>query len=233
MAIPIIPLITTALSLISSGSKAAKAKKAEKDAEKLLGEAPKYRPNQSILSYYDQALTKYNTAPTDTAEYKRDSQAIKQGTVQGLSSLNKLRSGNVASIIQGQNNALLNAAVKAESRKIREFDVLGNATRIKAGEEGKAFQQNEIMPFEGKYNLLTTKAAGYRAAQRQDTQNAYNNASAAFSEIAAGDNRDSWGTGKNVWGQPTRTVMGKSFTKPQYTKLNNTWGSYRSNYRTQ
>lgn len=229
----IIPLATAAYSIGSSAVKAGKAKKAESKAEEMVNNTPKYKANQSILNYYDQALQKYNTAPTDTAAYKRDSQAIQQGTVQGLSSLNKLRSGNVASIIQGQNNALLNAAVKAESKKAQEFATLGSATNMKAGQEGKAFQQNEIYPFEAKYNLQTMKAAGYRAGQRQDTQNAYNNAMAAVSTFADGSSNDSWGTGKNILGQPTRTVMGQSFTKPKYTRLNNTWGSYRSNYATQ
>lgn len=181
MAIPLIPIITTALSLLSSASQKAQAKKAEKQAEDSLKNAPKYSPNQSILNYYDTALRKYNTSPTDTAQYKLDKRNINQSTVQALSSLNKLRSGNVANIIQGQNNSLLKAAAIADNRKQQEFNVLGNATGMKAGQDAKAFQQNELYPFEGNYNLLTAKAAGARANQRQATQNAYNNANAVVS----------------------------------------------------
>lgn len=68
--------------------------------------------------------------------------------MQALSSLNKLRSGNVANIIQGQNNSLLKAAVAGEQRKARDLDVLRGATGMKAGEEGKEFQYNQIAPFE-------------------------------------------------------------------------------------
>lgn len=224
----IIPLITTGISLLSSANQKAQAKRAEKQAEESLNNAPKYKPNQSILDYYSKALQRYNTSPTDTAQYKMDKQNIGQSTVQALASLNKLRSGDVASIIQGKNNSLLKAAVNAENRKAQEFNVLGNATNMKAGQDVKAFQQNELYPFEGKYNLMTMKAAGNRAASRQSLQNAYNNASSAVGVLAGGDN--DWGTGRNMWGQQTRTVMGKTFTKPQYNKVNNAWGANRSNY---
>jgi len=200
MAFPIIPLITAAMSLGSAAVQKRKAKLAEKEAENMIGGSPKYKPNQSILNYYENALRKFNTAPTDTAQYKSDKQNIKQSTVQALSSLNKLRLGDVSNIIQGQNNSLLKAAVNAENRKAQEFAVLGQASQMKAGQDAKAFQQNELYPFEAKYNLLTMKAAGERANQRQSTQNAYQNASAAASILAGGDGLGGEGNGKSTWG---------------------------------
>lgn len=235
MPVQIIPLITTALSLLSSGSAAAKAKKAEKKLEEDLKGSPKYRPNQSILNYYKEALNRFNTAPTDTAQYKSDKQNIKQGTTQALSSLNKLRTTDVANIVQGQNNSLLKAAVNAENRKAQEFNVLGTAAQMKAGEDTKAFKQNELYPFEAKYNLESMKAAGYRATQRQSIQNAYNNASSIWATSKKdddGDSGDGWGTGVNIWGQPTRKVAGQTFTRGNYNRLNNAWMANRENYRT-
>jgi len=228
VAFPIIPLITAAISLGSSAVAKRKAKQAEKEAENMLGGSPKYKPNQSILNYYDEALRRYQTSPTDTAQYKMDKQNIKQSTVQGLSSLNKLRIGDVSNLIQGQNNSLLKAMTNAENRKPQEFQVLGQAARMKAGEDSAAFRQNELYPFEGKYNLMTMRAAGERANQRQSTQNAYQNALAAASIMADGDGGD-WGTDKDWLGRPTRSVMGETFTKPKYNKLNNAWSANRSN----
>lgn len=210
MPLPIIPIITAAASLGSAAVKARKAKQTEKQLEESLNGSPKYRPNQSILNYYDESLRKYKTSPTDTAEYKRDAQNIKQGTVQALSSLNKLRSGNVAGIVHGQNNALLNAVAKAENRKEREFSVLGNAANMKTGQEGKAFSQNELYPFEAKYNLLSTKAAGYRADQRQNTQNLFNNAMAVASGLAGDENGD--GKGKD-W---LKGIFGNAGQRSEY-----------------
>lgn len=190
MPFPIIPLITTALSLASSASAKAKAKKAEKQAED--STLPTYRQNKSILDYYDTALRRYNTNTADTSEYKLQKQLINQGTVQGLSSLNKLRSGNVAGLINGQNNALLKAEVAGEQRKARDLDVLGRATGMKANEGAKEFQYNQVAPFEKTYNLLTAKAGGYRQVQNAAIQNAYNNAGAAASIMAGGNGTDSF-----------------------------------------
>lgn len=231
MPFPIIPLITAAFSLGSSAVKKRKAQQAEKKAEETLASSPRYKPNQSILDYYKKALNKFETAPTDTAQYKSDRQNIKQGTTQALSSLNKLRTGDVANIVQGQSNSLFKAAVNAENRKEREFGILGQAANMKAGQEAKAFQQNELYPFEAKYNLETMKAAGLRSDQRQSTQNFYNNALAAAEILAGGDkdDDDKWGTGTNWLGQQTRSLMGQSFTRGKYNKLNNAWGSNRGN----
>lgn len=181
----IIPLLTTGYSIYQSASSASKAKKAENALEESLKNTPQYKPNQSILDYYQTALNKYNTNPTDTREYKATQQGIKQGTVQGLKYLQDRRSGmaGVPSLIAGQNNALLNAAVKSEQRKDAELSRVGQAAGMKAAEEGKAFQQNKIYPFEGRYNLLAMKAAGERANQRVASQNAYNNLSAAGSLV--------------------------------------------------
>jgi len=181
----IIPLITTAISLGASAVAKRKAKKSEALLEGMT--PPAYKANQSIVNYYDKALQRYNTNITDTAEYKMNNQNIKQGTVQGLSTLNKLRSGNVAGLIQNQNNALLGAAVAGERRKIQEFNVLGQATGMKAGEGQKEFQYNQIAPFEQNYNLLAMKAGNQRQVQNQSMQNAYNNANAAASILAGGD----------------------------------------------
>lgn len=227
----IIPLATAAYSVYNSAHAASKAKKAENQLEDSLNNAPKYKPNSSILQYYDEALRKYNANPSDTREYKMASQGIKQGTVQGLNYLQDRRSGlaGVPTLIANQNNSLLKAAVNSENRKAQEFGVLGNAANMKAGQEAKAFQQNELYPFEAKYNLLSAKAAGNRAAQRQETSNVFNNLGAAASLYDGGDMN--WGTGRNQWGQQTRTVAGQSFTKPKYNRINNQWMNNMSNFR--
>ena len=87
----------------------------------------------------------------------------------------------VPTLIGNQNNSLLNAAVRAEQEKARQFGVLGQATGMKAGEDKAAFQQNEMYPFESRYNLMSMNAAGNRESQRNSTQNAYSNLSTATS----------------------------------------------------
>jgi len=201
----LIPLATAAYSIYSSASAASKAKKAERSLEDSLKNTPQYKPNQSILNYYQTALNKYNTNPSDTREYKLASQDIKQGTVQGLKALQDRRSGlaGVPTLIGNQNNSLLNAAVRSEQEKARQFGVLGQATGMKAGEDKAAFQQNEMYPFESRYNLMSMNAAGNRESQRNSTQNAYSNLSTATSIFQ--NNVDN---GNNMFGGKKRSGGG-------------------------
>jgi len=234
MPFPIIPLIAAAASLYSTARSASRAKKAESGLEESLKNTPQYKPNQSILNYYDEALRKYNVNPSDTREYKLAQQGIKQGTVQGLRYLQDRRSGlaGVPSLIAGQNNSLLKAAVTAEQRKDMELNRVGQAASMKAGEQSKAFQQNEMYPFEAKYNLLAMKASGERANQRQAMSNLYSNASAAValapeqpSEVERfGDRYGEQSASAYNWAKANQMNFG------QYKRLGNKIGSSLMNY---
>ena len=176
---PWIPLVTAAISGVSALSAGAKRRKAERGLENM--QTPTYAPNQSILDYYQKALQKYETNPTDSAEYKAQKQNIIQGTQQGIAASQgrRMAGATIAPLIQGQNNSLLKAAISGEQRKAQEFQQLGSAAQMKAQEEGKAFNQNYIAPFEKKYNLLAMKAAGKASAQNAATKNLYDNSNAA------------------------------------------------------
>ena len=50
----IIPLIGAGVSVYQAASSASKAKKAERSLEESLKNTPQYKPNQSILNYYQQ-----------------------------------------------------------------------------------------------------------------------------------------------------------------------------------
>lgn len=171
---------------------------AARDAEEKLTrlQSPTYQRNQSILDYYQKALQKYETNPTETAAYKQQKQQIGQGVTQAISGARDRRLGGaiIPSVIQGANNSLLKAAVEGEKRKAQELGVLGNAAQLKAGEDQKAFQYNSISPYEKNYNLLAMKAAGSAQAGNAALQNAYNNLLAADATKSDTDS----GTGKNT-----------------------------------
>lgn len=217
----VIPLVTAAYSVYNAASSASKAKKSERGLEESLKNTPQYRPNQSILNYYDEALRKYNVNPSDTREYKLAKQDINQGAVQGLRSLQDRRSGlaGIPTLIANKNNFLLRAAVDAERRKAQEFSVLGQATQMKAGEQRQAFQQNEMYPFEARYNLLAMKAAGARADQRTSTENAFNNLSSVGSYIQPN-------TGKIEMKQGLRTKYGPKWRNVYRDMQKKAYGDY-------
>lgn len=150
-------------------------KKKEKALEKFSENSPVYSPNQGIMDYYSKALNKYNVSPYGTSLYKKTVQDAQRSTAQGLDSL-RGRGGAIAGVsnlIATQDDKLLNAATTAENMKAREFGVLGNATGMKAREEGKAFQINKQDPFERKYNLLAQKAAAAAKQKNDGLQNIF------------------------------------------------------------
>lgn len=227
----IIPLVTAAYSIYSSASSASKARKAERGLEESLKNTPQYKPNQSILNYYDEALRKYNVNPSDTREYKLAKQDIGQGAVQGLSYLQDRRSGlaGIPSLIANKNNFLLKAAVDAERRKVQEFSTVGQAAQMKANEQGKAFQQNEMYPFEAKYNLLAMKAAGARADQRTSMENTFNSLSSFSSVIPQNTSKIEMKQGlKTKYGSKWRDIY-KDMQKKAYKDYYGTPNDYKDN----
>lgn len=135
-----------------------KAKKAQKQLEKL--QSPTYKQNDGIMKYYNEALARYGVSPSDSALYKRQQQNINRGVSTGISALQDRRSAlaGTSSLLRNANDASLNAEVAAENQRNQRFGQLGGAAQMKAGEDRMAYQQNELAPFERKYNLLAAKA---------------------------------------------------------------------------
>lgn len=190
-------------SLIAGGVQAAsgakRAKRAERELEKM--QPPEYAPNQSIMDFYNEALRKYNVNPTDTREYKATSQAIKQGTVQGLNYLQDRRSGlaGIPALINNQNKNILDTAVREEQRKDRDFGILQSATAMKAGEGNKEFQYNKIAPFEKNYNLLALKGGAANQLENAGWSNIFGGISSAGQIYAASDRSGNSGGNDNSW----------------------------------
>lgn len=138
----------------------AKARKTQKELEGMANNTPIYNQSKSILDFYNQALSRYNTSPTDTAMYKRQIRDIDRGTGSALNYLQDRRSATAgaSSILRASNDAKLDANAQAEQLREQRFGQLGGAASMKASEEGKAFQQNQVLPFELKYNLKSQKA---------------------------------------------------------------------------
>ncbi len=143
-------------------------KKAERGLNEQIDKSPKYSQNQSILDYYNTALNRYNVSPVDSAMYKRQQQNIGRNQATGINALQDRRSGQagISSILRAANDASLNAEVSAEQQKNQRFNELGGATNMKVNEDDKAFQQNQVMPWELRTNLAAQKLQG--AVQRQN-----------------------------------------------------------------
>jgi hypothetical protein len=131
-------------------------KKAERNLENF---GNSYQKNQSIMDYYNKALSKYNVNPYTSASYKNATQTAGRGLATGISALGDRRSAlaGITGLVQGYDDAGLRAAANAERESAQALNTLGNATSMKAREDR--------VPFDLKYNLLAQKAAGANATK--------------------------------------------------------------------
>lgn len=155
---------------IQTSSANRKAKRAEQAVEDA---ANSYKPNQSIMDYYSEALKRYNVNPSDSAFYKRNIGNINRQTAGALSSLQSRRSAVAGTpyILRAANDATLNTEVAAENEKDQRFGALGGVTGAKAAEEK--------YPFELKYNLQSLKAGAGAQGVNAGLNNIYGGLSSA------------------------------------------------------
>lgn len=138
-------------------------KKAERELNAL--KPPTYDGSKPISSYYQTALNRYYTPPTESAMYKRNVGNIMRSTATGLSAL-RGRGGAIAGVgqlVAGQNNAMLNTEALAEQEQNRRFGQLGQAVGMKAQDENQQFEINKLMPFNRTDRLKQMKLAAANA----------------------------------------------------------------------
>lgn len=158
MPLPVLPLIQAGAGIVQGIFGGANARKTQRQLEGL--QSPTYQRSGSILDYYNQALARYNVQPGDSALYKRNMQNINRNLAGGMMGLQDRRStlAGLPGLLRASNDAALNTEVAAEQQRNQRFSELGGAAQMKAGEDMKAYQFNELAPFERKYNLLAQRA---------------------------------------------------------------------------
>lgn len=154
------------------------AHRAQRQLEKLISG---YQPNQSIMDFYSKALQRYNVNPYQSNVYQMQKQNAGRGLTTGISALHDRRSatGNIATLVQGYNDANLKAAATAEGQQAQALGQLGQATGMKAAEDK--------YKFEAKYNLLSAKAGGGNQILNSGIQNAYGGAGSISNYLTAKD----------------------------------------------
>ena len=190
--------VTAAAGLVQAGVGYFQGRKAKKQLESL--QTPTYTKSKSISDYYNQALSRYNENPYQSNLYKMQAQNIARGTAQGLSALQDRRSAlsGVSGLVQSQNDSLLKAGAMAEQQKDQRFGQLGTASQAMAGEERQAFNINQMMPYQKKYDILSQKAAGGAQLMNAGLQNVFGGLGAASfykSDAQGGGSSQSQGAG--------------------------------------
>lgn len=155
-----IPLIQAGIGLGQAIFGGGRARRAQKALENL--QTPTYEKSQAIGDYYNKALQRYSVNPYQSNMYRMQERNIQRGTATGINALQDRRSGigGISKIIQAQNDAMLNAGAAAEQQQAQSLNQLGQAAGAQQGEDRMAFQVNEMLPFEKRYNELSQKAGG-------------------------------------------------------------------------
>jgi len=148
----------------SSIVNAGKEKRARKDLE---GYANSFQPNQSILDYYNKALSKYNVDPTQTGAYKIQQNQIGANAANAIGASQDRRGGlsSINRIMAGANRATGQNVIQAEGLQNQNLSRLGQAANMKTNEEQKKF---DMM-----YNLKAMKAGAAASKVNSGIQNAY------------------------------------------------------------
>ena len=166
---------------------APKLRRANADLENY---ANSFKPNQSILNYYDEALKKYGDGnPYNSISYNNATQKNYRNFGAGLNTLQGYRQAGtgVARLLQIKNDSDAKAAAAAEQAQSQNLSQLGTAAERKTAEEQKKFDML--------YNLKAMKAGQLAGVQNAATQNIFQGAST----IAAS------GSGDNSYGGGNRT----------------------------
>lgn len=138
------------------------AAKGRSELKSLLKNAPQYKADEGIMSYYNQALQRAGVSPTQSAMYKRQMQNIGRNVATGLSAAQDRRGGLAAasSLARGASDAALGAEAAAEQQQAQRFGALGAAAQAASRERQRAFDINVMQPWQTKAQMAGQRAAG-------------------------------------------------------------------------
>lgn len=174
--------------------------KAKKAQRKMEGMIDSYKPNESIMDYYNKALQRYNSNPYQSTTYQNQMQNANRTTAAGIGALNDRRSavGGVSRLAALQNQSSLDAGQAAEAEQGQRLNQLAAATAMKVPEDK--------YKFEAKFNLLGQKAG----AANQGVNAGISNMFGGFGSIAdyAMINKMYGGNGSGGGNANNETILG-------------------------
>lgn len=149
--------------------------KAIRQLENMANQNPIYSGSKSISDYYQQAKDRYNVSPYNSAQYLTAQRDAMRGTATGIGALQDRRSalGGIGRLVGIQNDKLQNAAAQAEARRDQRFGQYGQAAGMKAQDDLRKFQYNQLDPYNRKYNLASMKAGAASSVRDAGLSNIY------------------------------------------------------------
>lgn len=139
-------------------------RKAEKDLENY---ANSYTPNSSILDYYNKALSRYSSNSYTSQYFQNQTNQIGRNLATGIGAAQDRHSGlaSIGSLVQGADDATAKAGATAENLQGQALGQLGQASKLKAGEDEKKF---DLI-----FNLKALKAGAANQQESAGLSNAF------------------------------------------------------------
>lgn len=141
-------------------------KKAERALNDFSKQSPLYTPNKSINDYYQQALNRYSENPYQSQQYQIGAKNIQRATAQGLGAMQDRRGGigGASRLAEAQMSGMQNLGANAEAQRNARFGQYGQASQAKASEDYRAFDINQMTPYNRQLQLkqMAAQAANSR-----------------------------------------------------------------------
>lgn len=154
-------------------------RKSEKNLEDY---ANSYKTPNSVLDYYNKALSRYSSNPYTSQFYQNAQNNIQRNLSSGIASTTDRRGGlaTIAGLTAGANDASAKAAAMAEGQQGQQLSQLGGATNMLAGEENKKY---DLL-----FNLKALKAGAANQQQSTGIQNMFQGLGNASNYLSAKNN---------------------------------------------
>lgn len=155
-------------------------KKSEKALQDQVNNA---KPNQSILDYYNKALSKYDANPYTSVSYQQQQNQNQNNLSTGIYNTQNKRLGlsAIGGLVQQSNDASARAAAGAESQQNNALGRVGQAAGLKTNEEQKKFDML--------YNLQAMKAGQSASTENTGLSNIFSGLSNAAYSYGTRNNR--------------------------------------------
>jgi hypothetical protein len=141
-------------------------KKRERELNDFAKQSPLYTPNKSIQDYYQQALNRYSENPYQSQQYQIGAKNIQRATAQGLGAMQDRRGGigGASRLAEAQMGGMQNLGANAEAQRNARFGQFGQASQAKAAEDYRAFDINQMTPYNRQLQLkqMAAQAANSR-----------------------------------------------------------------------
>ena len=134
--------------------------KRQAELEDYAKQSPFYKPSKSIQDYYQEALNRYRESPYQSAQYQAAQQGIQRGMATALSNLQGWGASvaGASKLAQSQADALTRLGANIEAQRAQRLGQLGQAAQAQTAEQARAFDINQMTPYNRMLQLKQMKA---------------------------------------------------------------------------